>query len=451
MTEVYGDGPGRHNVCVPAIPAVPAHQLAALLQSELDRWGIPGAVAGVLACGEAVVCASGVASLATGEPVNGSTPFRVASITKPITATLAALLAHEGLLDLDAPVRRQLPDLRLADEQAQETVTLRQLLAHLSGLECEPAHDMSVHSAGAGALGELIGTYGALGQLTPPGEIWSYCNTGYWLAGHAIARAAGMTFEQVAHDLLLGPLGMPGSGFVHDGVPPTGAALGHTPRRPGHPAHDVIAGYRFPRSRVPSGGLVSTVPDLLRLASLHLDSPDLAALRDPVTAAVGTRWGTGWSLELLDTTVVAAHSGSYGGFQTQLVLVPAHRVAVAVLTNSGRGSALVRTVVEWALAAVCNLRRPEPVPVTVDPAQFEGVYHAQGLTVEIRADGSRLRATQRVRLASGNELTPPPLLGVAVTADRFAVLEGEARGAQFDFPGPGRVRFGSRLALRAGS
>ena len=433
------------------MPAVDADQLAALLRSELDRWGIPGAVAGVLACGETVVRAAGVSSLATGEAVHEATPFRVASITKPFTATLAALLAHESLLELDAPLCRALPDLRLADARAQETVTLRQLLAHLSGLECEPAHDSSVHGDGDGALRELIGTYGTLGQLTPPGELWSYCNTGYWLAGHAIARAAGTTFEQAARDLLLDPLGMTDSGFVHGGVPPAGAALGHAPRRPGEPEHKLVAGYGFPRARVPSGGLVSTVPDLLRLAALHLGSPDLAALRDPVVAAVGAHWGTGWSLEELAGTVVAAHSGSYRGFQTQLVLVPARRVAVAVLTNSGRGSALVRTAVEWALAAACNLRRPEPVPVAVDPTPYEGSYRAQGLTVEIRAVGNQLRATQRVRLPSGEELAPPPLLGVAVAADRFAVLEGEARGAQFDFPGAGRVRHGSRLALRAGS
>ena len=432
------------------MPAVAADQLAALLQSELERWGVPGAVAGVLAGGQATVAAAGVSSLASGEAVHEDTPFRVASITKPLTATLAALLAREGLLELDAPVRRAVPGLRLADRMTQETVTPRQLLAHLSGLECEPAHDVAGHGAGDGALAELIGSYASLGQLTPPGEIWSYCNTGYWLAGHAIARAAGTTFEQVAQELVLDPLGMRDSGFVHSGTPPAGAALGHAPRSPGDPAHDVVAGYSFPRARVPSGGFVSTVPDLLRLAALHLDCPGLATLREPAAAAVGTRWGAGWSLEELDGTAVAAHSGSYGGFQAQLALVATRGVAVAVLTNSGRGSAVVRSVVEWALAAACGLRRPEPAPVdvAVDPTPFEGVYQAQSLTVEVRAVGGRLRAAQRVRLPSGAELTPPPLVGVAVAADRFAVLEGEARGAQFDFPGRGRVRHGGRLALR---
>lgn len=424
--------------------------LDALLQEELRRWGVPGAVAGVLVDGQAVVRAAGVTSLAGGEPADEDTRFRTASITKPLTATLAALLARERLLDLDAPVRRAVPELRLADEAAQETLTARQLLAHVSGLECEPGHDTSVHGDGDGALGALIATYATLGRLTPPGEIWSYCNTGYWLAGHALANSSGATFEQLAHALLLDPLGMHDSGFVHDGVPPAGAALGHQPRRPGDPAHDVVAGYRFPRPRVPSGGLVSTVPDLLRLAAFHLDDPALAALRDPVATAVGGHWGTGWSLEEIDATLVAAHSGSYGGFQSQLVLVPAQRVAVAVLTNSGRGSALARTVVEWALATACGLHRPKPVPVSVDAAPFAGVYRAQGLTIEVRAEGDRLRASQRIRLPSGTELEPPPLLGIAVAPDRFVVRDGEAHGAQFDFPGPGRVRVGSRLALRSG-
>jgi hypothetical protein len=88
------------------------------------------------------------------------------------------------------------------------------------------------------------------------------------------------------------------------------------------------------------------------------------------------------------------------------------------------------------------------VPVAVDPAPFEGIYRAQSFTVEVRAVGDRLHAAQRVRLPSGEELTPPPLIGVAVAPDRFAVLAGEARGAQFDFPGAGRIRHGNRLAVR---
>ena len=441
--------------------------LAALLRQELARWGVPGAVAGVHASGDPVVASAGVTSLTDPRPVNEETRFRVASITKPFTATLAALLAGEGLLDLGAPVRRAVPELRLADAVAQETVTPRQLLAHLSGLECEPPHHDVEHGADDGALARAVAAFPGVDQLTPPGEIWSYCNTGYWLAGHAVARAAGTPFEEAARELLLAPLGMTGSCFVHDGVAPPGAALGHAPRAPGDPQHDVVPGYRFLRSRVPSGGLVSTVPDLLRFAALHLDatgaaaqtaagaaapgsphSAALAHLQEPAAAAVGVHWGTGWSVDTSTGARVVAHSGSYGGFQSQLALVPAAGLAVAVLTNSGRGSAVVRAVVEWVLAEALGLRSPEPLPVADELVRHQGLYRARNLDVEVRVTGDRLRVAQRTLLPSGDTAAPPPLVGLAVAPGLFVVPDGEARGARFDFPSPGRLRVSGRLALR---
>jgi CubicO group peptidase (beta-lactamase class C family) len=428
--------------------AIDAGALDALLRAELERWGVPGAVVGVLHGGEEAVLPYGVTSLASGELVSEETPFRVASLTKPLTATLTALLSTDGLLGLDDPVKRVVPELLLADEAVQETVTTRQLLAHLSGLDCETPHDLANHGDGDDALAAAIATYPTLGQLTRPGEIWSYANTGYWLAGHAIARAAGAPYEKAAAELVLTPLGMSDSRFVHDGCPPAGAALGHTPRA-GAAGHDVIPGYPFARARAPSGGLVSTVPDLLRFAAEQIASPELASLHEPVVEAVGRQWGTGWALEPIDGVQVAEHSGSYGGFQSQLTIVPDRRLAVVVLTNSGRGSAAARRVVEWALEACCGLRRPEPTRLTVDLAPFEGLYRAGELTVEVQARDARLRATQRLVLPGGGEAAPPPLDGVAVAPTRFAVTDGEARGAQFDFPGPDRVRVGGRLALRA--
>ena len=470
MGSAMEPGPPPVSGTPPAARLPDPDALDALLTGERARWGVPGAVVGVLAGGRTLVRAAGVTSLADPAPVTGDTPFRVASITKPLAATVAALLAQQRLLDLDAPVAAAVPGLRLASAAAQAAVTPRLLLAHLSGLECEPPHSVVEAAADDGALARLAARFGEVGQLTPPGDVWSYCNAGYWLAGHACAVAAGAPFEQAAADLLLRPLGMAASGFVHDGVPPAGAALGHAPRTPGDPAHDVVPGYRFPRSRVPSGGLVSTVPDLLRFAALHLDAASphaaaLAALREPLAEAPGYRWGTGWGVETWHrpagdggagpgALAVAGHSGSYGGFQCRLVIVPERGLAAVVLTNSGRGSALVRSVLDHLLEECAGVRRHDPAPLATppDPAAFEGVYRAQNLDVEIRRhpDGRRLVGAQRGTLATGEVVSPPPLEGVAVGPSSYAVTAGEARGARFDFPGSGRVRLGMRLALRAG-
>jgi hypothetical protein len=196
-----------------------------------------------------------------------------------------------------------------------------------------------------------------------------------------------------------------------------------------------------------------------------------------VAAAVGVSWGTGWAVEQVAGVTVVAHGGSYGGFQSQLTLVPERGVAVAVLTNSGRGSAVTRAVVEQVLAVECGVQRPAPQPLAgVEGAERAGVYRAQGLTVEVRetpgarpgasASGEQgavgaqavdalaatlLTVQVHQRLPGGGVASPPPLHGVAVAPGRFMVLEGEAHGAQFDFPGPGRLRVGGRLAVRGGA
>lgn len=455
MAQVYGDGRCGDNGAMTTGNQLD-DTLAAVLARELARWGVPGAVAGVLRPGAPLlVRAAGVTSLADPASVQPDTPFRVASITKPVTATVAALLAGGGALQLDAPLADAVPGTRLPAAATAPGITVRRLLAHLSGLECEPAHDLAEHGAGDDALAAAIAAFPALGSLSAPGEVWSYCNSGYWLAGHIAALAAAMPFEAAVDELMLRPLGMASSGFVHDGVVPPGAAVGHQAAGPGDLAHAVVPGYRFARARVPSGGLVSTVPDLLRFAAAHLDgghpaATALATLRDPLADGVGVRWGTGWALDRIGGTDLVLHSGSFGGFQSQLVLVPGHGVAVAVLTNSSRGSAVVRAVVEHVLEAACGLRRPNPVAVAVDTVPLAGRYRAAGLTVDARPTAAGIEVTQRTRTPAGAETALPPLHGIPVAADppRFVVPDGEARGAQFDFPGPGRIRVSGRLALR---
>ena len=94
--------------------------LEGVVEASLERWGVPGAVIGVLAGGAADVRAFGVADLPTGEALTADATLRIASITKPFTAALALSLADDGLLDLDEPVPVRLPS---------AGITARQLLS----------------------------------------------------------------------------------------------------------------------------------------------------------------------------------------------------------------------------------------------------------------------------------------------------------------------------------
>src|SRR5262249_45092444 len=97
------------------------------IESAMREYGVPGGALGVLQDGETQTAGYGVTNVENPLPVTPDTLFQIGSITKTFTATAAMRLAEQGRLDLDAPVRRYLPDLRLADDAAAANVTMRHL------------------------------------------------------------------------------------------------------------------------------------------------------------------------------------------------------------------------------------------------------------------------------------------------------------------------------------
>src|SRR5262249_34963202 len=174
----------------------------------------------------------------------------------------------------------------------------------------------------------------------------SYSNAGYVLAGGACAEAAGTSYSRAVQERLLEPLALESTSFEE----PDGAAPGHVPdNATGHRlAPEVV--YR--ESRRAAGGLWSTAGDLLRFAAHHLGGPgplspaQLGVVREPRAEALGGRYCLGcWSRTLQDSRLAFDHEGSVGGYQSLLLLVPEEETALAVLTNSWRGSGLIRRVV----------------------------------------------------------------------------------------------------------
>ena len=278
--------------------AIPQERLAEIVREARARTGVPAVAAGLLVGGRVELAADG--------PVEVETPFRIASITKWFTASLAALL-----LDLDAPV-------------GLGGASAGRLLSHTA--------DLRPNSR------ELL--------PEPCRGLWSYSNAGYVLAGRRMrsrrghlvlgrgARAPARAARPRAHELR-GAAGR-APGHVQDGA--TGHRL----------APDVV----YPESRRAAGGLWSTVGDLLRFAAHQLGGPgplsaaQLSALQEPRAEALGARYCLGcWSRELAGGRLAFDHEGSVGGYQSLLLLVPEEKTALAVLTNSWRGSGLIRRVV----------------------------------------------------------------------------------------------------------
>src|SRR5215210_7994688 len=104
--------------------------LSEFVEATATKFGIPGVAVGVLMDGEETYACHGVNSIDNPLPVNPETLYRLGSVTKTYTATAVMRLVTEGRIELDAPVRRYVPELRLKDERAAEAMTVMNLLNH---------------------------------------------------------------------------------------------------------------------------------------------------------------------------------------------------------------------------------------------------------------------------------------------------------------------------------
>jgi CubicO group peptidase (beta-lactamase class C family) len=297
------------------------------------RTGVPGVAAALSTRGETAFAADGVLSLGSSEPVTARTAFRAASISKPFTA---ALVARSVGLD---------------DE-------LRALLSHTAGLRCESAEPLPASCRG----------------------LWSYSNAGYWAAGERVAAVCGTSFSEAMHRHVLEPLELEATGYET----PADGAKGHVQQ--GATGHRAVPDDAYPVARRASGGLWSTVGDLVRFGEHHLAAG--GELHEPQAHALGARYALGWWVrDLGGDRAGLDHEGSVGGYQSLLLLVPELELVLAVLTNSWRGSGLIRRVVEQL--GIAPPISSEPVA----PAkEIAGTYSLDGAeaTVEVGDDGLRV-------------------------------------------------------------
>jgi CubicO group peptidase (beta-lactamase class C family) len=367
-------------------------ELDARIEAAMARYQVPGVAVGVFYQGQEYVRGYGVTNLDYPQPVDGDTLFRIGSITKTFTGTAVMCLVERELLDLDAPVRRYLPSLQLADESVAARVTVRQLLNHSAGWMGD---DYSDFGRGDDALARYVAAMRRLPQLRPLGEIFAYNNAALNLAGQLVATLTDKPYEDALRDLVLGPLSLTRTGFFTDelvGYNLTAAHVVADGRAMVEPS-----AWPIPRSLHTTGGLISSVKDQLRYARFHLGD-GRAADGTPVLSprsleAMRSNPGPGgtivleidgvcvswWQRRTAEGVPVFQHGGSWGGQNSDLLLVPARGFAMSALTNSTRGPRLLEDVdySGWALERFLGLSNPPAVPQTLSPArlaEYEGHY-----------------------------------------------------------------------------
>jgi serine beta-lactamase-like protein LACTB, mitochondrial len=329
-------------VCSAALAAGrPAHlspakvrDIELAVEAEMSRQRIPAIS---VAVGEDLQLAwsrgFGVADLEDNAAATPETLYRIASISKPITAVAVMQLVERGKLDLDAPIQRYVPSF----PEKPWPLTARQLLSHLGGIRhyASPAEVYSTrHYAD---LTEALHIFSSEPLLAQPGAEFHYSTYGYVLLGAAVEAASGLRFAEYLKRHVFAPAHMAATG-----VDDVFAVVPHRARGYRRRPDGVIenCGLFDASNKVPGGGLLSTPPDLVRFA-IALQKGELvsAATRKLMftpahtTAGRAVPYGLGWSVFERYGARWAAHSGALPGTSTYLLLSPTSGFAVAVLAN----------------------------------------------------------------------------------------------------------------------
>jgi CubicO group peptidase (beta-lactamase class C family) len=330
--------------------------MPALLSSELiserlatwaERYRCAGASVGVMLGDDVVTAAAGVLNTNTGVETTPDSIFQIGSITKVFTTTLIMQLADEGRVDLDAPARKYLPDLRFGDDRATETVTVRHLLTHTSGVDGDFFDDFG---RGDDAYEKYVAACSTLPSLFAPGEMWSYCNAGFVVLGRIIETMLGTTWDAALRTRLLDPLGVRDMVTLPEEAMRYRTAFGHT--FDAQLQRIIAPRWDMPRAQAPAGSTpCATAEALLAFARMHIDcgrardaaqvlsETSVRAMQEQHASLPGggegqAGWGLGWMRFQWRGRHVIGHDGGTIGQNSSLRIMPDERFAVAVLTNT---------------------------------------------------------------------------------------------------------------------
>lgn len=336
-------------VAIPSGSAQHAVQaLPGIVQDIMTRSGVPGMAVAVVVDGKTVLVRGwGTREVGRNAPVDASTVFQIASISKSLSATVAAIEVSQGTVAWDDPVARYLPDFRLQDAYVSRHATIGDFFAHRSGLPGTAGDDLE-------DLGyKQADVITRLRQLPLDAfrTSYHYANFSTTIGANAVARAAGRPWDKLADERLFKPLGMQATSYRFDDF------MAHTNHAVLHGYQQgkfVSLGQRNADQQAPAGGASSTVIDMAEWLKLLLADGQYqgkrliapGALLPALTAqAFSARahdlnsrsgfYGYGFNVNTeLGGRPSMGHSGAFlMGTGTTFKIVPSAGIGIVVLTN----------------------------------------------------------------------------------------------------------------------
>lgn len=356
-----------------AFPSLSRAQTPTINQTAIRRFvteamradGLPG-LAVVVVTRDGTAYAQGFGSTGrNGERITPDTPFILGSMSKSVTALAVMQLVESGRIDLDSPVRQYLPDFSMASLEA-ERITVRQLLAHTSGIPTN-----APRAQGDGRT--LAGHVSALRRVTlvhTPGTAHEYASPNYQVLGLIVEVVSGESFGAYVLRHIFLPLGMRHS--YTDGRSGGIDKLAH--------GHQMMLGVAVQRQlplemdRLPTAALMSSANDLGRFMRAQLRGGELdgarvasdstvATMHRPLVQTAGFGYAMGWRVSKIGSETAVHHGGIVPNYRGKMVMLPERGLGVAVLTNVSTviGSPTSHRIAD-GIAKIISGQQPAPAP-----------------------------------------------------------------------------------------
>jgi CubicO group peptidase (beta-lactamase class C family) len=332
-------------------------------------------------------------------PATPHTPYSLASISKPVTATALMILAERGLIDLDKPMNDYLGKVKLTTNVGDVSqATVRRIGDHTGGLPIHIQYFYEDESAERPSMDETIRRYGVL--VRPPGEAFEYSNLDYGLIEYAIERASGKSYAKFLQDEVFRPLGL------------TDSAVNRTPDFGNRVAirywgDHVVPFYDFDARG--AAAVFMSADDLVRFGMFHLGDPlareqkpilrerSILSMRDtkPLNNGQPNTYGLGWMVEPRHGMKWFGHGGGMAGVATWLSVYPDAGVVVVVLGNGISDVGAVHFLENDIVHAVLpdSIRYDHGFkPIAGQIGLWKGFVHTYtgkiAIEIDIRANGS---------------------------------------------------------------
>ncbi len=401
-------------MAAPAMFESTFERLSSWLEATMSDMGIPGAAIGVVHGSEMNAIGLGVASVETRAPVDPTTVFRIASLSKIFTASGIVALAGETGRDLTAPIATWYPDFAVADPVVTEAATITDLLSHSAGWadpywpdEPDPATDSLDHHVRALAT--------AL-QITAPGTHLNYSNSSFLLAGHILATLDDESFERALANRVLQPLGLKNTGFGPDDFGDLVVANGHVPTEDGLSPIDP---WQVPVAANPERGLLSTVDDLLDVVRYHagISTPSTDPLPNcgrllmqvphgpggSIGTALVDNIGLGWMLSTVGGKQVVMSQGSDSGQAAAMAFVPDEQFGIVCFANADSGLFAANAAILEALDLFLEAKQPELTPIGLTANALAAIQGNYAIPNDLAFDVSTGESGPQIATSAGDE------------------------------------------------